>query len=76
MSRRPWLIVWVDKPSGLALVRGIDAARACRLVTDKARRSLRGTGWVVPAEHAQDLAALGQAYKDFVVVVDRKPATP
>jgi hypothetical protein len=75
MSRRPWLIVWVDPPSGLALVRGIDAGRACRLVTDRARRSIRGPGWVIPAEHADDLAALGHAHRDLVVIAKRKAAT-
>jgi hypothetical protein len=52
-------------------VRGVDAERACRLVTDRVRRSRRGPGWVVPAKCADDLAALGQVYKDLVVVVDR-----
>jgi hypothetical protein len=74
VTRQPWLIVWVDRPSGLAEVRGIDAERACRLVTDRVRRSRRGPGWVVPAECASDLAALGQCYRDLVVLVDRKAA--
>jgi hypothetical protein len=76
MSRQPWLIVWVDRQSGLAKVRGIDADRACRLVsTVPPRRSRRGPGWVIPARHVDDLAALGQCYRDLVVVVDRKAAT-
>ena len=75
MSRRPWLIVSVDKPSGLALVRGIDAQRACALVSRvPPRRSVRGPGWVIPAEHAADLVALGTVYRDLVVVVERKAA--
>jgi hypothetical protein len=71
-SRRPWLIVVVDKASGLALVRGIDAGRACRLVSTVARRSVRGSGWVIPARYADDLAALGQAYHDLVIIHERK----
>lgn len=76
MSRQPWLIVWVDRPSGLARVKGLDAYRACSLVSSvPPRRSRRGPGWVIPAKHVDDLAALGWCYRDLVVVVDRKAAT-
>jgi hypothetical protein len=41
----------------------------------RSRRSPRGPGWVIPAKHVDDLAALVQCYRDLVVLVDRKAAT-
>jgi hypothetical protein len=72
---RPWLWATVDETTGMALVRGPEAKRTCRLLAPEncpPRWSASGRGWVVPMSVVADLRAYAQYLHHYVTVSTRQ----
>jgi hypothetical protein len=72
---RPWLWATIDEPTGLALVRGPEARRTCRLLAPEdcpPRWSAAGRGWVVPVSVVADLQAYAQMIHTYITVSTRQ----
>lgn len=72
---RPWLWATVDEMSGMALVRGPEAKRTCRLLAPEScppRWSASARGWVVPISVIVDLQAYAQLVRQWITVSTRQ----
>lgn len=71
---KPYLVITVDHDHGVALVRGPEARRVCRLLTGTTRWSASGRGFVIDETVVADVVAYAQSVHEFVVIGKRKPA--
>lgn len=70
---KPALFITTDTPSGVALVRGVEAEPATRaLAPDIRRYSPLGRGWLVPLDVVSDLLSYAAYYRIFAVTHELK----